>query len=358
MDSLLSYLVRMLLVSGLLTGYYLLVLRDRRMHGFNRLYLLGSVVLALVLPVLRIGWNPFSGSHGEIVQRVLLGTNPAGAAGGGIIAVWIILLGSCGLVSAVLLSVSAVKIMRLYRIKRRSLCRQMDGYALVETDAPGTPFSFLRNLFWRNGTDTEDIVNRKMLAHELAHIRGRHSWDILGMQLVLCVFWMNPFFWFIRRELTMVLEYIADAASGAEGDPEGFARMLLKAWNDGRQPDLATGFFHSPIKRRLTMITINNRRRRNWVRMAIALPVLATAVIFFSCSKTQPAEKVQSITMKLDKVDQVKLQKDAAEKKFIASAKFKKLRLTFKKGNFEIKSMQDSIVRVYFVANPAEAGTK
>jgi len=56
MESLITYIVRSVLLSGLLTGYYLLALRGRRMHVFNRFYLLASVVLALVLPLVRI-WS-------------------------------------------------------------------------------------------------------------------------------------------------------------------------------------------------------------------------------------------------------------------------------------------------------------
>src|ERR1700754_3559959 len=82
---------------------------------------------------------------------------------------------------------------------------------------------------------------------------GRHSWDSLFVQGLCCVFWMNPFFWIARRELLVVHEFIADAATGMEGDTEGFARMLLQSMNEGRFLEPAHGFFQSPIKRRLVM---------------------------------------------------------------------------------------------------------
>jgi hypothetical protein len=346
MDSLLFYFIRSLLVSGLLTGYYVLALRDKRMHGFNRFYLLASVALALVLPLIRIGWDPWRAPRGA--SHLLIGMQLPGAAGEGAAHLLIrIGIGLCALVAAALLTSSAIRIIRLYRLKKRSFCRSMDGYDLVETDAPGTPFSFLRNLFWRQGADTEDAVNRKMLAHELAHIHGRHSWDILGLQTVLCIFWMNPFFWFIRRELTMVLEYIADAASGAEGDPEGFARMLLQAFTRERQPDLSTGFFNSPIKRRLAMITMNHRPRRNWMRKAITLPVLATAVVLFSCSKDQSSRMTPSVNGQ-DHAVMLKIKRDDAESKLL------KLQLRYfriasdGKNTEDIKKLQDSVATVYF----------
>ena len=284
MESLVVYIIKCVLVSGLLASYYVLALRGRRMHGFNRFYLLSSVVVALVLPLVHIPWAPWAASP-VTVQRVFV-TPTAPVKSGGAFWRWLAMGGSVT-VSIVLLLVSFAKITALYKLKRASRCTLMDGYELVETDAPGTPFSFFRNLFWRSGADRDDDVNRKILAHELAHIRGRHSFDIIGMQMAVCVFWMNPFFAYMRRELTLVLEFEADAASGAEGDPEALARMLLQAYQGGPSPALANGFFYSPIKRRLIMITNTQPGRRAWMRKALVAPVIAGAVLFFACSKDQ-----------------------------------------------------------------------
>jgi hypothetical protein len=350
MDSLISYLIRSVLVSGLLAGYYAIALRGRRMHGFNRFYLLSSVVLALVLPLMRIHWNPWPTGHGSTVERVLIGMAPAATGKSGIALWWWLGLGSSVLVTGALLLISIGKIRGILALKRRSVCTPMDGYALVETEAPGTPFSFLRNLFWGKGVDRENVVNRKMLAHELAHIRGRHSWDILGMQTVVCIFWMNPFFWYIRRELNLVLEFTADAASGADGDPELLARMLLQVYTGGHSPTLANAFFHSPIKRRLVMITNNTRSRRTWMRKALVAPVLAAAVLFFACSKEQPAQLANTNT------DALKLKVDSIQVRFIKLlpidlklAKFKNLTPEeIDNLKLKVKVTQDSFMKVYY----------
>lgn len=287
MESLFTYIIKCMLVSGLLTSYYALVLRGRRMHGFNRFYLLSSVAVALVLPLVHISWAPWAANPVIVKQVFVARTTPVKSGG---TFWWWLVVGASLVVSIALVLVSLAKIRALFQLKRGGRCTAMDGYDLVETDAPGTPFSFFRSLFWRSGLDRDDEVNRKMLAHELAHIRGRHSWDILAMQAVVCVFWMNPFFWYIRRELTIVLEFAADAASGAEGDTEALARMLLQAYAGGAggfSPALANSFFYSPIKRRLVMITNTGSGRRAWMRKALVAPVVAGAVLFFACSKDQ-----------------------------------------------------------------------
>jgi len=291
MESLVTYIIKCVLVSGLLAGYYALALRGRRMHGFNRFYLLSSVAVALALPLVHIPWVPWAASP-MTVERVFVA--PAAPVKSGGATWWRLALGASGIVSIVLLMVSLARIRALGKLKRASRCTRMADYDLVETDAPGTPFSFFRNLFWRSGLDRDEAINRKMLAHELAHIRGRHSLDIIGMQMVVCVFWMNPFFAFIRRELTLVLEFEADAASGAEGDPEALARMLLQAYQGGLSPTLANSFFYSPIKRRLIMITNTQPGRRAWMRKVLVAPVILGAVLFFACSKNESPQAART----------------------------------------------------------------
>jgi len=56
MEPLVSYLIRSLLISGLMLGYYLLVLRNRKLHAFNRVWLLSSLLASLVLPLIRVKW--------------------------------------------------------------------------------------------------------------------------------------------------------------------------------------------------------------------------------------------------------------------------------------------------------------
>ncbi|WP_315816063.1 hypothetical protein [Paraflavitalea speifideaquila] len=50
----LSYLGKVVLCSGVMFGYYHLFLRNKRFHHYNRFYLMGSLVLSVILPLIRI----------------------------------------------------------------------------------------------------------------------------------------------------------------------------------------------------------------------------------------------------------------------------------------------------------------
>jgi len=286
--------------------------------------LLAVLALSLVLPLVRIGWSPWVARpvFGGAMERV---ENVSRAADGWFH--WVTVGCWAGIVvSGVLLLVGLFRVVQVYRLKSRLSVYRMGEYDLIETDDPRAPFSFLRNLFWRRGVDPEDAVNRKIFNHELAHINGRHSLDGLFAQLLACLFWMNPFFWIIRRELSVVHEFIADAATGMEGDAEGFALMLLHSMNEGRFLEPAQGFFQSPIKRRLVMLSNARVSRFRVLRQTLVLPVIMIVTLLVSCSKDQPAAadpktspglQLKIGRIQLDNPDLAKIKIDQLDKQMI-----------------------------------------
>jgi hypothetical protein len=301
MDTFVSWLIRSALISGLMLAYYHGVLRNRKLHAFNRVWLLTALLASLVLPLIPVNFLTW---HSAAPPQVIttLEAHPAGAKA---FPVMTIIAGA--VVSALLLSILVIRIWRVYRLKRHHHVQRLEGCMLIEIQDRRAPFSFLKNLFWKEGADIHDPFHRKILDHELAHIRGGHTLDILFAQTLSAVFWMNPFYWLIRRELFMVHEFIADDASIAAGDTETFARMLLQAYDDGRYLDPSHHFFHSPIKRRLLMISSSKSPSR-W-RMAMALPILL-AVMALACSKEQsaPAPITKPLSLTLAKITRDSIQ--------------------------------------------------
>ena len=306
METLVSYLIRSAVVSGLMLGYYLAVLRNRRLHSFNRVWLLTALLASLVLPLIHVDFLTWHTAARQPLEGLITVIGAPAAAK--TFPVLIVAMLACGAVSMVLLAILGFRIVFVYRLKRRHRRQSLEGCWLIEVRDRRAPFSFLDNLFWQEGADIHDPVHRKILDHELAHIRGGHTYDNLFAQALAAVFWMNPFNWLIRRELQMVHEFIADDASVASGDTETFARMLLRAYDDGRYLDPSHHFFHSPIKRRLLMISSSKSSSR--LRKALALPVLL-AVMALACSKEQSAPAQQTKHFPKDIVVQRKMRKDS-----------------------------------------------
>jgi TonB-dependent SusC/RagA subfamily outer membrane receptor len=182
----------------------------------------------------------------------------------------------------------------------------MGEFTFIETDLDEAPFSFFSNLFWKKSISIEDECGRKILQHELSHIREKHSWDRLFSQLICSVFWMNPFNWIIQKELQNIHEFIADRDAVGTEEVDAFAKMLLKTYYGNHFLNPSHSFYYSSIKRRIIMLTTSNIPTYSYLRKVAVLPMLAFIMALFSIqlsaqeAKENKAE-AQSIAAKQQK---------------------------------------------------------
>ena len=156
----------------------------------------------------------------------------------------------------------------------------MKEISFISTDAKGTPFSFFNSIFWNNAIDLHSKQGQQIFNHEIAHVKEKHSYDKIFMNVVLIFFWINPFFWLIRKELSMIHEFIADKEALEDSDINAFAEMILQTVYPGQQFSITNNFFHSPLKRRLIMFTKNKNPKVTYVSRLLVLPL--AAIVFFA----------------------------------------------------------------------------
>ncbi|HVZ95627.1 MAG TPA: N-acetylmuramoyl-L-alanine amidase, partial [Chitinophagaceae bacterium] len=298
------YLLKVIICSGILYGYYHLALRNKIFHQWNRFYLLASVVLALVFPIIKINilQQPVqeNGTVIKVLQTINSGddivTEYSRHNGLQLNAESIIWSGYL-LVSLFLLSVFVYTLSKIYRLKRKYPSAKMQDILFVTTNAKGTPFSFFKSIFWNNAIDPGSLQGQQILKHEIVHIREKHSCDKLFINLVLLICWINPVFWLIRRELAIIHEFIADKKSVEKSDTGAFAAMLLQTIYPGQTFSFTNNFFHSPLKRRLIMFAKNNNPRMTYISRLVALPLIA--LIFFAFTvKMKPLHPVNAYSGK------------------------------------------------------------
>ena len=70
----LYYLLQVLVCSAVLMVYYLLVLRNKKFHQYNRFYLLGVAVVSWIVPLIKIVWEQ---QHAGVRQVDLLTVVPS-----------------------------------------------------------------------------------------------------------------------------------------------------------------------------------------------------------------------------------------------------------------------------------------
>lgn len=283
MDIILSFIIKPFVASGLLYFYYLLALKNKRFHTYNRFYLLLSVVISCMVPFMNFGWlNIQTASPNPIIDPAGSGLQEANA--GPALSTEEVLFIIAGMISSFLLLSLVINIIKIYQVKRSNKAIKMERYTFIETDLQQAPFSFLSNLFWKQGLSAADANGGKILKHELAHIMQKHTYDKLFTQVLCCLVWFNPFYWLIQKELNTVHEFLADAAAIEDGDTESLATMLLYSHNEGRYLSPSHTFFNSSIKRRLIMISSSKNIRYSFSRRLLALPMALFVLAISSIS--------------------------------------------------------------------------
>lgn len=281
------YLLKTIIVSAVFLLYYWFALRNKRFHYYNRFYLLSAVLLSIVLPLLNLNlFTVFSSNDSAIRMMNVIYEN-----GGEEISItgklhvfdWQQLLFiAATIVTSILLFRLIFRVITVYNIKRRYPVSNMQEFDFINTDLQQAPFSFLKNIFWRNDISIEERTGRLILQHELAHIQEKHTLDKLFMQIVVAVLWANPLYRLYQKELYLIHEFIADDKSVTDSDTSAFAEMLLHARYGKFNFDPAQPFFYSPIKRRLIMLTTSKEPRFSYVRRVMALPLIALTVLLFA----------------------------------------------------------------------------
>ena len=306
------YFLQVVLCSGLMMGYYWLVLRNKRFHQYNRFYLLAIALLSWIVPLIKITWSQPVQSQVEQLQVMQFLTIVADSnsqieqaiQAKGFEWNWNYLAtGIYILVSLVLLVGMVRALFRVYRLLKVHSCKNVGDVYLILTQAKGTPFSFFRYIFWNDEIDIRSEAGKQILQHELTHVQQKHSFDKLLIQAILIGGWFNPFFWLLRKEMEMIHEFIADKKAVSNGDTASLAQMLLTAAYPQQKFALTHPFFFSPIKRRLQMLTNNKNPRFSYLRRLVVLPLLAIVVVLFAFrNKEQRANTTLSLATVMENV--------------------------------------------------------
>ena len=295
------FLLKVTICSAVLFCYYWFFLRNKIFHSYNRFYLLAIVLLSLALPLCKI--NVFHKAEApktniiKMLQAVTVGDEFMDEV---IVSSEKTNLSFADLTPLLYPAVSAVFLIMLLQmllyirfLKRHNENRIINNIHFVNTDnGKGTPFSFFSYIFWNKNIDLNSPDGNRIFRHELAHIQERHSWDKMFINIILILFWCNPVFWFIRRELSMIHEFIADKRAVEGGDTAAFASMILAAAYPQHRFAVTNNFFYSPIKRRLMMLTKKQNARMNYFSRILVLPLIVIVFAAFAIkAKTLTAEK-------------------------------------------------------------------
>lgn len=305
MKQFLLYFIQVIISSGILYGFYHFVLRNTLFHKYNRYYLLASVLLSVFVPFLNIPIY-FSGNNhttNGIVntifyfgmdqgKEVVVSINKSMTKVDGFNWSQILLIAYIFITLLAFLRM-IVSLIKITNLKRKYPVEKIDSISFYKTNEPGTPFSFFNALFWNNKIELHSPKGQQIFRHEIFHIRQLHTVDVLFLEMVSALFWINPFFHLIKKETKAIHEFLADEFAIQSSDKWQYAELLLMQALQTRH-SIVNPFFHNQIKRRIAMIQNSTTTGKQYLRKLLALPALAIVLALFAFNyKARRNEKQQ-----------------------------------------------------------------
>ena len=301
MSDFLIYVIKSALCLAAFGMLYRLLLSKESFHRSNRLTLLGILLLSWVFPLMKVGkagMTVISKAMWSLEELLLMAEMNQDAA-------FQVLENSVPLYGSVICLLyitgvsfflfrtffSLVKMLLLFH--RCRMERLEHGIRLLVHSENVSPFSWMNIIVVSQHDLLED--GEVILSHEYAHVRNRHSWDLLLAEICVIIQWFNPVMWLVRQELKLIHEYEADEYVIRQGgDAKSYQLVLIKKAVGTRLYSMANSLNHSSLKKRITMMI--KKKSNPWARLKYLyiLPMATIAITAFA--RPEISERMDEIS--------------------------------------------------------------
>ncbi|MCK8479313.1 energy transducer TonB [Psychroserpens algicola] len=292
----LHYYLQVIAFQFLFLIVYDVCLRNETFFNLNRLYLLGTTVLSLSIPFIKIDQiralidkdlvislpEVFIGNATTSIYSV----NPEALtqAGGDFsshsVSIWmIILISGMAIATCVLL----LKILKFVSLLSKHSKQSKGKLVIVNLTNSTKAFSFFNYIFLGEKLNAQE--KSSVLQHELVHVNQRHTLDLLFFEILRIAFWFNPFVYIYQNRMATLHEYIADSQAVEHHNKADYYNSLLAQVFETQQFSFVNPFFkHSLIKKRILMLGKSKSKQINLSKYLLIVPILTGMLVYSSCS--------------------------------------------------------------------------
>ncbi len=293
------YIVQFSLFLAVFYVAYLLFLKKETFFNYNRLYLLLTPCLALLLPLITLDFLRPKDSTGAAfinLPPVLLGdfavaAEEIQAVNNNLEAfnwsqfLWqngFLILYGIGFSIAFLLLIK--KWNQFRKFKQSGIQKQQDGIFYKEIQNSRIACTFYNQIFI--GSEIKEKQRQHILQHEWVHVKQNHSLDLLFFEILKLLFWFHPAVFAYQRQITSLHEFIADEYVTQNTSKINYYQSLLNvAFGTHRISFINQFFNHSLIKKRIVMLQKSKSAAQAKLKYLIILPLIAAMLTYVSCSE-------------------------------------------------------------------------
>jgi bla regulator protein blaR1 len=284
MNPILLYILK---AAGSFTLFYLcyrFILSSDTYFTRNRFYLLGSIVISMFAPLIKITvktiempiYTDISVQTHYINESV---KTPEVNNIWPLIINWILIIYLSGIF------ISLIRITWAYfstfRIIFKSERKKFQHFILALSHQAFSPFSFFQWLVIPKNKINHPDFNH-IVQHESIHSRQYHSADLFLAEIMVMLQWFNPFVWMLKKAIIENHEYIVDQTLLYHGiNVQQYQYSLLNNVMDkSGHLSVANHFNSNLLKKRIRMM--NKNQSPKWHRIKNLIILLVTTLVVYT----------------------------------------------------------------------------
>lgn len=293
--------LKIILCSGILLGLYHLFLAKEKTFTFNRFYLIAALQFSLCIPfatietkevVKEIPATVFVEGNEQTIEAQVVAPQESFDY------TKVLLMGYC-IVSGILILKIGYSIIKIKKLKGRKIKYQNRTVFLLKQDL--APFSFWNTIYLSETYFKDSKIENSVFLHEEIHVKQKHSLDILFVEVLKAIFWINPLIWFYKKAMVNNHEFLADESVISQNkNIKQYQELILQEILKQQNLPLIHQFNFNNTKKRFIMMNNKNSKFAK-VKNYLAVPAFAVLAIVFA-EKTYAKESNENLNQEKESI--------------------------------------------------------
>ncbi|TRX23992.1 M56 family metallopeptidase [Flavobacterium franklandianum] len=293
-----AFLIKSTISLGLLLLAYHLLLEKEKMFHFNRFFLLASLVFSIVIPFLsfeveqeiQVAYDVIP-TQAKIANALTFPIQPilTKVTNNRIeespvywnLFLWVI-YATITLILFYRFARNIYSISTKANTAKTILYQNTKTVLLLEETLP---YTFWNSIYINQNDFENRQIEPELLTHEITHVRQKHSFDVIFIEILKTIFWFNPIFIFYKKAIQLNHEFLADEnVLDTHCDITSYQKLLLTKTSPTQPYYLASNLNFLTTKKRFIMMTQNTPKTRALLKKT-ALFVLFSGIVIVLCIK-------------------------------------------------------------------------
>ncbi|UFH30416.1 M56 family metallopeptidase [Chryseobacterium sp. C-71] len=277
-----TIILKIILCSGIVLGLYYLFLAKEKTLTFNRFYLLLGLIFSYTIPFVTIKTKeivkdkPVLLIEQESPIQILQDPDTVQAETFDYTQLLLIIY---FVISGILIAKILYSILKIKTLKGRKIIYQNRNVVLLEKEI--SPFSFLNTIYLSEKYFKDQKIDERIFLHEEIHVKQKHSFDVLLIEIIKAFSWFNPFIYFYKNVMITNHEFLADEEVIIKNENiKNYQELILNEVLKQQNFKLTHQFNFNNTKKRFIMMTKRNSKFAE-AKKYLAIPLFIVLAGFF-----------------------------------------------------------------------------